>query len=413
MDQVVRSFSDRQLFMGAVLVARGDQVLFNKGFGSANLEWDIPNSPQSKFRLGSLTKQFTAASSMLLEERGKLKTEDPVKKYMPDAPAAWDGITIFHLLTHTSGIPNFTNLPEYRKMEPFATPVGDIIALFRDRPLDFAPGEKWNYSNSGYVVLGYLIEKISGESYQKFLQENIFTPLGMKDSGYDSNSAIEARRDSGYTRGASGIENTGYIHMTVPFSAGALYSTTGDLLRWEQGLFGGKVLTAASLQKLTTPFKNDYAFGLIVHTVHGHKVIEHDGGIEGFNTHLQYSPDDKLTVVVLANLNGTAPGEIGAKLASVAYGEKVTLPSERKEIAIPAATLAKYAGRYQMTPAIELTVTVDGDQLYAQLTGQGRNAIYPESATSFFLKVVDAQIDFTKDGLILHQGGRDLHGVRK
>jgi CubicO group peptidase (beta-lactamase class C family) len=198
MEQVIQSYAANRQFMGSVLVAKGTQVLLNKGYGSANLEWDVPNSPATKFRLGSITKQFTAASILLLQERGKLNVQDPVKKYMADAPAAWDKITIYHLLTHTSGIPNFTSFPEYAKWEPFATTAAEEVARFRDKPLDFAPGEKWSYSNSGYVLLGYLIEKITGGSYEKFVRENIFNPLGMRDSGYDSNSAVIARRAAGY-----------------------------------------------------------------------------------------------------------------------------------------------------------------------------------------------------------------------
>jgi CubicO group peptidase (beta-lactamase class C family) len=169
--------------------------------GRSNLEWDIPNSPSTKFRLGSITKQFTAACILLLEERGKLKVEDPVKKYMPDAPAAWDKMTIFNLLTHTSGIPSFTGFRDYHSTEAIATTPELLVARFRDKPLEFQPGEKWNYSNSGYVLLGYLIEKISQQSYRQFVQENIFNPLGMKDSGYDSNSEIILHRASGYTPG--------------------------------------------------------------------------------------------------------------------------------------------------------------------------------------------------------------------
>src|SRR5271155_4385906 len=286
LEQVIQSYASKKQFMGSVLVARGNDILFDRGYGSANLEWDIPTSPSTKFRLGSVTKQFTAASILLLEERGKLKVEDPVKKYMPDAPAAWDKITIFHVLTHTSGIPSFTSFPDYRQTEPFETTPEKLVARFRDKPLDFQPGEKWSYSNSGYVLLGYLIEKISGQKYAAFVQENIFTPLGMKDSGYDSNFEIIPHRADGYAPEKNGPVHAGFIHMSIPFSAGSLYSTTEDLLRWERGLFGGKVLSAASLQKMTTPFKDDYAFGLSVRTTGGHKVIDHGGGIEGFNTHL-------------------------------------------------------------------------------------------------------------------------------
>jgi len=277
MEQVVQSYVSNKQFMGAVLIARDQTIVLDKGYGFANLEWNVPNSPTTKFRLGSITKQFTSASIFLLEERGKLKVDDPVKKYMLDAPAAWDKVTVFNLLTHTSGIPSFTGFPDYASTEAIPTTPEKLVARFRDKPLEFQPGEKWNYSNSGYVLLGYLIEKISGQPYAKFVQENIFDPLGMKDSGYDSNSALMLRRASGYAPSANGPVNAGYIDMSIPLSAGGLYSTTEDLLRWEQGLFGGKLLSPASLQKMTTPFKNDYACGLAVHMVKGRKLIEHGG----------------------------------------------------------------------------------------------------------------------------------------
>jgi len=318
LDSVVEPYVSKGTFMGAVLVARGDQILLDKGYGSANLEWDVPNTPTTKFRLGSLTKQFTAASILLLEERGRLKIDDPVKKYLPDAPPAWDRITIFNLLTHSSGIPNFTGFPEYKSIEPFSITAEKLVAMFRDKPLDFAPGEKMSYSNSGYVLLGHLIERIAGLSYSSFVRENIFTPLGMADSGYDSNSAIIPHRASGYSPLGATLTNAGFIHMSVPHAAGALYSTTEDLLKWERGLFGGKVLSANSLKRMTTAYKNNYAFGLVVREENGRRTISHNGGIEGFNTMLLYDPDQKVTVAVLGNVNGTAPQDIALKLAALA-----------------------------------------------------------------------------------------------
>lgn len=419
MEQIIQSSVTGQRFMGTVLVAQNDQVLLDKGYGYANLEWQIPDSPQAKFRLGSITKQFTAACILLLEERGKLKTDDPVKKYMPDAPAAWDKITIYNLLTHTSGIPSFTGFPDYRSTEAQPTTPEKLVARFRDKPLDFQPGEKWNYSNSGYVLLGYLVEKISGQSYKDFVQENIFKPLGMNDSGYDSNSAIILHRAYGYAPGPNGPVNAGYIDMSIPFSAGALYSTTHDLLRWEQGLFGGKLLSAASLKKMTTPFKENYACGLGVRTVHGHAEIDHGGGIEGFNTELAYYPDDKLTIVVLANLNGDAPEAMASQLAAVMHGEKVVLPSERKAITVPAGILEKYVGTYEIAPTFSIAITLEGGQLMAQATNQPKFPLFAESETMFFLKVVDAQVEFFKDDkgnvthLVLHQGGHDGTGTKK
>jgi CubicO group peptidase (beta-lactamase class C family) len=419
MEQVVTSYVDAKQFMGSVLVARDGKVIFSKGYGSANLEWDIPNSPAAKFRLGSITKQFTAACILLLEERGKLRVEDPVKKHMPDAPAAWDKVTIFNLLTHTSGIPSFTGFPDYQSTEATATTPEQLVARFRDKPLEFQPGEKWNYSNSGYVLLGYSIEKISHQSYSQFVQENMFNPLGMQDSGYDSNSAVIAHRASGYEPGPKGPTNAGYVDMSIPFSAGALYSTTEDLLRWEQALMGGKVLSRASLQKMTTPFKSDYAFGLGVHVANGHKVIEHGGGIEGFNTMLAYYPADKLTVIVLANLSGRAPEDIASKLAAAAYGEKIVLPSERKEIKVSQAILEKYVGTYELMPNFDIVMTLEGGQLMTQATGQSKFPLFAESETKFFLKVVDAEVEFFKNDkgevtyLILNQGGREGKAPKK
>jgi CubicO group peptidase (beta-lactamase class C family) len=419
MEELVQSYVTSKQFMGSVLVSQQGKVLLGKGYGYANLEWEIPNSTTTKFRLGSITKQFTAASILLLEERGKLKVEDPVKKHMADAPAAWDKITIFHLLTHTSGIPSFTSFPDYRTSEATPATPESLVARFRDKPLEFQPGEKWNYSNSGYVLLGYLIEKISGQSYSEFVQQNIFTPLGMKDSGYDSNFAVIAHRAAGYAPGTNGPVNAGFIHMTIPFSAGALYSTTEDLMRWEEGLFGGKLLSPASLAKMTTPFKQDYAFGLAVSTNHGHKVIEHGGGIEGFNTQLSYYPDDKLIVAVLGNLNGRFPGEIAAKLADIAHGVKLIPISERKEVTVSPKILADYAGTYEFTPEFSIVMTVEDGHLMTQATGQSKLQLFAESENMFFLKVVDAQVEFVRNDkgqvtyMVLHQGGRDMKGVKK
>jgi len=420
MQQVVQSFVDNKTFMGAVLVEKDGKLLINQGYGSADLEWKIPNSPTTKFRLGSLTKQFTSASILLLEERGKLKVEDPVSKYMPDAPASWQKITIYNLLTHTSGIPNFTGFPDYSPTEWKDTNPTELVARFRDKPLDFEPGSKFSYSNSGYVLLGYLLEKISGQSYADFLKQNIFTPLGMADTGIDSNTAILPERAQGYSPSPQGIRHTGYISMTIPFSAGAIYSTTGDLLKWEHGLFGGKVLSPASLTKMTMPFKENYAFGLMVSTRDSHKLVTHGGGIEGFNTSLNFYPDDKIAVIVLGNLNGGAPDQIANAMGKVALGQPVILASERKEVPIAAAVLADYAGTYQMAPALNCIMTVEDGHLMSKLGNQPKVQLFAESETRFFLKVVDAQVEFFRDPathavtrLVLYQGGGEHEGKKQ
>jgi CubicO group peptidase (beta-lactamase class C family) len=410
-------FEDGQ-FMGAVLVARDGTVVLNKGYGKANLEWQVANSPTTKFRLGSVTKQFTAACILLLEARGKLKTDDPVKKYIPDAPAAWDQITIFNLLTHTSGIPNFTSFPDYRSTESIATTPENLVSRFRDKALEFAPGSSWNYSNSGYVLLGYVIEKISGESYGKFVQDNIFDPLGMKDSGYDSNTKIIDRRAQGYSPGPHDPVIAGYIDMSIPFSAGALYSTTEDLLRWEQSLYGGKVLSATSLEKMTTPFLSNYAMGLEVRSVpNGDKIYSHGGGIEGFNTSLSYVPAEKLAIIVLANLNGQAAGNIAADLTKIALHDTVTLISDLSAVAVSSVVLDQLNGYYRVPEGEVMTVSRAGDHLHSEGYLQ-RMDVYPQSEKEFFSKREDIQFTFRtqKSGrvvaLVLHQNNRDTTAIR-
>ena len=418
MEQIVQSYVAQHRFMGTVLVSRDDQVIFDKGYGYADLEWQIPDSPDTKFRIGSITKQFTAAAILLLEQEGKLSTDDRVKKYMPDAPAAWDKITIYNLLTHTSGIPDFTSFPDYRSTEANLTTPEQLLGRFRDRPLDFAPGQNWSYSNSGYVLLGYLIEKISGEYYASFLEEKFFKPLGMSDTGYDSSLLVIPHHAVGYTDTAM-PQYAGYIDMTIPFSAGGLYSTTHDLMRWNEGLYGGKVLSAAELKKMTTPYKEDYACGLMVHTDHGHIWYEHSGGIEGFRTELAYHPEDKLTIVALSNQEGSSPNEIAANLGEVAQGRKVILTSERKEVTLAPETLVQYVGTYQVGPDFSVAITLDGPHLAAQGTSQPNFRLFAESPTHFFLKDVDAQIEFLKndkglvDHMILHQGGQDQIGTKQ
>jgi CubicO group peptidase (beta-lactamase class C family) len=415
LEQVIQSHVAAGTFMGTVLVARDGAIVLDKAYGMANLELDVPNTPDTKFRLGSITKQFTAASILLLEERGKLKIDDRVKTYLPDAPMAWDRITVYNLLTHTAGIPNFTSFADYNTIKLSSRTADALVSAVRDRALDFGPGEQMSYSNSGYVVLGAIIEKVSGQRYEKFVADNIFTPLGMKDSGYDSNTAVIKRRASGYIKSPAGYVNAGYIDMSIPHAAGALYSTTRDLLKWEQALFSGKVVSKASLDRMITPFKNDYALGLTSSLVKGRRVIAHGGGIDGFNTQLAYYPDSRTVIVVLSNVNGTVPDVLGRQLGALMHGESVTLPSERTEIALPAATLSKYVGAYELSPAAIMTITLEGDRLMAQLTGQGKNQIFAQSETLFFLKVIDAQLEFAPDAssLVLHQNGRDQKASRR
>ncbi|GJJ02201.1 hypothetical protein RugamoR64_27390 [Duganella rhizosphaerae] len=408
----------RDHFSGAVLVAKGDQVLLDKGYGSANLEWNIPNSPSTKFRLGSVTKQFTAASVLLLQERGKLAVSDPVSKYLGGLPAAWSKVTIFQLLNHTSGIANFTSTKEYQAIEPFTKKPEESVALVRDKPLEFESGSRFSYSNTGYVLLGALIEKVSGQTYDAFVRQNIFEPLGMKDSGYDWNANVLPNRAAGYARGKNGMTNAGFINMSIPHAAGALYSTTGDLLRWQRGLYEGKLLSPASLEAMTTPYHSGYGFGLGIQQKDGGKEVGHGGGIEGFATEVHYRMADKISVIVLSNVEGSELESLTAGLTATARGVTYVMPTERKDIALSAEQMAAIAGTYTMPDGRRLWLRTSNGGMTTQLQGQASLPIYAESADKLFLRKVDAQLELHRDAagkveaVTLLQGGRNMRMPR-
>ena len=422
LDQVANSFTANNAFMGTVLVVDGDRVLLDKGYGMADMEWGIPNVPEAKFRLGSLTKQFTATLVLLLQQDGKLKIEDPVGKYLPDAPKTWEKITLANLLGHTSGIPSFTDMKEFGVWRMSSHTVGEELALFRDKPLDFEPGSKFAYSNSNFEVLGAVIENVSGKKYSVLLQERIFAPLDMKDSGLDTDELILPKRAQGYMPGPNGLVLARSESMTVPWAAGSIYSTTGDLLRWEHGLFGGKVLSAESLKHMTTPGKGNYGLGVFVAEKDGVKVVSHGGGIEGFNTHMMYAPDRRIVVVVLGNVNGGAPGTMGDQLFDVVLGKPVVLASERKAVPIAKEELAKFVGVYDLAPTFSLTVAVVGDGITVQGTNQPALPVLYQGARAghptFFAPQPNAEIEFIPDAsgmitsLILHQGGQNMPAKR-
>jgi CubicO group peptidase (beta-lactamase class C family) len=406
------SAAAKQGFTGSALVARYGKVIFSKGYGMANAEWDIPNTPLTKFRLGSITKQFTAASILLLQERGKLGAQDPVCKFFDNCPESWKEITIHHLLTHTSGIPNYTNFPDWRKTMMIPVTMESLVARFKDKPLDFKPGEKMSYSNSGYVALGHIIEKVAGESYESFLQKNIFGPLQMSGSGYDSHDTIMKNRATGYSFRDGKRINSEYLDMTIPHAAGALYSTVEDLFAWNEALFSDKLLSAKSREAMMTVDKNDYAYGLAVTQQHNRKMVFHGGGINGFSTFLARFPEEKVTIVVLRNADyGAGPNKISQDLAAIVLGGKYEIPRERVAIKIDPKILDAYVGQYEFPTTFIITITKEGDSLMAQATGQPKFELFPESEIKFFYKVIDAQVTFVKDDknaithLILHQGG--------
>lgn len=418
LDEYAQAAARAERFSGAILVARDGKILVSKGYGMADVENDVPNTPETRFRLGSLTKQFTAASILLLQERGKLSVQDSVCKYIAPCPEAWQPVTIHHLLSHTAGVPDFTGLPDYQKTMREPAPVESLITRFRDLPLDFKPGEDWKYSNSGYILLGYIVEKVSGKSYESFLRENIFEPLKMTSTGYDHAAEIVKRRARGYAPGPDGLVNAPYLDMSIPFSAGGLYSTVGDLYLWDQALYGEKILKKPSLDAMFTAVRHDYGYGYGVAKLFNHRVLSHGGGIEGFRTSINRFPDDRVTVIVLSNYEGANSGRIARDLAAVAFGEKYELPVERIVVKVDPKIYDAYAGEYEMEPGFVFTVTREGDHLMMQATGQGKAELFPTSETNFFPRVVRADITFVKDAagrvthLVLNQNGRQ-HNAKK
>jgi CubicO group peptidase (beta-lactamase class C family) len=408
-NQVVQPYVDAGMFMGTVLVAKDGKPVFNRGYGMADLEWSVPNSPTTRFNIASMTKQFTAAAILLLEDRGKLKTDDLVKKYLPVAPASWDKITIYNLLTHTSGIS--VDAANYVPGTP------DKLD-FNDMPLNFQPGERWAYSNLGYIVLGYLLERISGQTYLEFVERNIFKPLGMNDSGMFSFGTVIPRRASGYWPRSNGIENADHFDPRLNFSTGSLYSTTEDLLRWENGLFAGKLLSPASLHKMIAPFKSDYGCGLYIKRMKSHLVIEHDGNNIGFNSHMAFYPEERITVIVLANLNGTVTGEIASALAAVARGEAPPIPSIHKEISLSKQIMARYLGTYQFAN-YSVKITPEANHLRVESANGGTFAIFAESETRFFVKAWPLRFEFSTDDhgqwtiLTRYQNNKEEKGFKK
>lgn len=422
-DQYMNAAAKAWHFMGSVLVARDGHVIIAKGYGMADVARELPNTPETEFRIGSNTKQFTSMAIMMLQAEGKLDVHDPVCKYVPDCPKDWQPITIHDLLTHTSGIPDFTDFPSYMKVRDKTLTPTQLLALFKDKPLDFKPGTKFEYSNSGYEVLGYIIEKVSGKSYAQFLQQRIFGPLGMTDSGYDRSHPTAKNHAEGYEAFDDAKKTyppASFVDMSVPFSAGALYSTVRDLYMWDRALAAGKLLPAPLHQQMfarQAPVDKSgkvfYGYGWFVSTRFGHPIYFHEGGIAGFTSVNSWFPDQHAYVIVLDNVSSPYVMDVANSLTAILFGEPYTLPKVLKAIRLPASELQKFVGTYQLDPKVLFTITLKGDQLVSQATGQPPVLIFPESKAEFFTKTFPSSITFTTNpegevtGFVLHQAGQD------
>jgi CubicO group peptidase (beta-lactamase class C family) len=506
----------------AIIVRKNGETIFRKGYGMADLELGVLVAPDMVFRLGSITKQFTAVAVLSLAEQGKLGLQDEITKFLPDYPNQGRKITVEHLLTHTSGIQSYTDMPEWLPLWRKDFTLKELIDLFKNKPMQFEPGDRWAYNNSGYILLGAIIEKVTGESYEQFVDGHIFKPLGMKGSYYGSIERVIPRRIPGYQLGKGGFVNAPYLSMTQPFAAGSLLSTVDDLAVWSDAVFSGKLVKKEWIDKAFTPYKlktgesTGYGYGWFAADFGGHRSIEHGGGINGFTTYEMTLPEDRIFLAVLTNsaIEGRDPEPRAVKIAWLTLGlpapekkavkleaknldpllgvyagetkqefyisrdgdklfaqrqggaknelfaasptefftgdnparilavkdaagnvtgiriearigparifAKTTrpIPSPRKVAALDPKVYDRLAGDYELAPDFIITILRRGDKLISQATGQPEVELFPESETRFFLKVVDAQVDFVSDasgrvtGLVLHQGGQDLPAKR-
>lgn len=333
-------YSEYGQFNGSVLVAEDGEVIYKNGFGKANMEWDIPNAANTRHRLGSITKQFTASLILQLVEEGKLKLDAPVTTYLPDYPkATGDKITLHHLLTHSSGIPNYTSFPKFfeeTSRDPYSPT--EFISKFKDMDLEFTPGEKFAYSNSGYFLLGVIIEKVTGKSYEENLQEMIFQPLNMKNTGFDQHNVIIKNRASGYEKRGNTYFNTAYLDMSIPYSAGSLYSTVEDLYLWDRALQNNSLLSRENTDLMFAPHiksgSGTYGYGWGTNKMANGAskdsltVIGHGGGINGFNTLINRIPANQDLIVLLNNTGGTNLGEMSRNIIKILNDLPYDLPQQ-------------------------------------------------------------------------------------
>jgi CubicO group peptidase (beta-lactamase class C family) len=359
----------------AVLVARDGQVLMRKAYGAASVELGVPMRPEHVFRLGSITKQFTAVAVLMLVDEGKVALDDEVTRFYPDYPTQGRHITVEHLLTHTSGIQSYTGMPSYiagirRDLTP-----DELIAVFRDQPMEFAPGERWNYNNSGYALLGGIIEKVSGMPYGDFIRTRIFEPLGMRSSFYETANAIVPGRVPGYDRTPDGaIRVANYLSMTQPYAAGSLISTVDDLLLWNRAVAEGRMLKPETWRRAFTAYRladgrsAGYGYGWFVGEAAGKPSVEHGGDINGFSSNGLWIPSERLHVIVLANHEREEerdPDDISQRIAGRLLGTSAPTP-----FAVAPEALGEYVGAYKVNETENRLITVEGGMLYSQ---RGRN----------------------------------------
>lgn len=374
----------------AVIAVRAGETILRAGYGMAHLELGVPVEPDMVFRLGSITKQITAVAVLMLLEQGLLQLDDPITRFIPDYPTHAHTITIEHLLTHTSGIQSYTDMSTWNAVWRKDFTVPELIDFFKYQPMQFAPGTRWAYNNSGYHLLGAVIEQVSGKSYEQFLQERIFAPLGMRQTAYDRPLPIVPRRVAGYSKGPDGYTNAEYLSMTQPYAAGAIASTVDDLARWDASLTACTLVSAESLARAWQPYQladgksTGYGYGWAISSWQGARIIEHGGGIHGFVTFALRMPEERTFVALLSNnAGGPSPEFLALQIAAHLIGRPYAIPTP---ITLAPEVLSAYAGAYQMPDGVTWTVASVNGHLTGQWPGGPPLTLQPTSRTEFYVE---------------------------
>ena len=406
-DRYLQPLLEEDLISGALLIARGDQILVQKAFGLANREYQQPCGLDTRFRLASVSKMFTAAAILLLQQDGKLSVNNPLSTYLPDYPNG-DTITLHHLLNHTSGVVNYSGLEDHYRVWAMPHTREQVMARFRDKPLQFEPGTQWRYSNSGYVLLAAVIEKVGGRPYGVFLQERIFGPLGMAATQVDDPLSIIPLRATGHYNQGGRLVQAPYLDMSFPTGAGSLLSTVGDLFTWHRALMGERLLNKSSKEEMFRPGLGDYGYGWFIRRVGNKTLMEHPGGINGFLSSIKYLVEDDLLVVTLFNYVSTFARRVNEDLMSLAMGREVGQVLNRQGVTLTEDTLRACAGVYAIEGGGELKVEVREGKLWMLAPGEAPEWAIAQTPRAFFLRRSNAIVQFVtlpgdKPGLLLMQ----------
>lgn len=383
----------------AALVVKDGKVLYSGAVGKANIELDVDMNANHVFRIGSVSKQFTAVAILMLMEQGKLDLQDDITRHLPDYPNQGKKITIEHLLTHTSGIQSYTNMSNFADIAYKKMSTTEMVDFFKNEPMEFDPGTKYNYNNSGYYLLGVIIEKISGLSYADFIQQNIFDVAGMSESYYGSHTPIIKNRASGYADSGTGVTNSIYISMDWPYAAGALLSTVGDLYKWNTALHEGKFIKKTSLEKAFNNYKLqngdeiDYGYGWSLSNLFGNKSYEHGGRIQGFLSYALYVPEEDVFVATLSNCTCQSADGAAAHLAAHAIGKA---PQAVSIIKAETKKLEEYVGVYEIAPGDQRQIILKDGMLYSQRSG-GKYQITAYAKDKFNIEKSLTIFEFSRD----------------